>query len=60
MKERAVAMTERLYRELQSLYEQSGGIEDSLVFGITDTIKKSFDSARKTAALPDLSVICPL
>jgi integrase len=54
MKERTVAMTERVYKELQGLYEQVATGEDSLVFGITDTIKKSFDSARKAAALTDL------
>ena len=54
MKERTVAMTERVYKELQSLYGQVATGEDALVFGIKDTIKNSFDSARKIAALTDL------
>ena len=54
MKERQIALTERLIRELQSIYEQSTKEVDALVFGITSNVKKAFNSARRLAGLPDV------
>jgi integrase len=54
MQTRQVAMTMRLERELWLLYQSSKGGKDSLVFGITDNVKRSFDGARKDAGLPDV------
>lgn len=54
MRERHIAMTERLAIELRSIYEQSTKEADALVFGITNNVKKAFNSARKIAALPDV------
>lgn len=54
MKERQIAMTERLASELQTIYEASTKEDDALVFGITDNVKKAFDSARRIAGLPDV------
>jgi integrase len=42
---RTIGMTERLSIELQALYEKSTGDPNSLVFGITDTVKTAFASA---------------
>jgi integrase len=54
MKERQVVMTGRLRRELQEIYEKSAKNSHALVFGITDNVKKAFDSARKMAGLLDV------
>jgi integrase len=54
MRERQVAVTERLTRELEAVYERSIKDPDTLVFGISDNVKKSFNSARKAAGLPDV------
>jgi integrase len=54
MRERQVAMTERLAKELETLFELSTKEPDSLCFGIYDNVKKSFNSARKLAGLPDV------
>jgi integrase len=54
MRERQVAMSLRLAAELEALYNQSTKDFDSLVFGITDDVKRSFNSARKDAHLPDV------
>lgn len=54
MRERQVAMTERLARELGLLYEQSTKESDALVFGITGSIKKAFNTARRIAGMLDL------
>jgi integrase len=54
MRERQVAITERLARELETLFELSTKEPDSLCFGIYDNVKKSFNSARKAAGLPDV------
>lgn len=48
---RTIGMTERLYGELQTLYERSTRDPNSLVFGITDTIKTAFASACKEAGI---------
>lgn len=54
MRERQVAITERLKTELEALYKLSTKQPDSLVFGIIDNVKKSFDKARRNAGLPDV------
>jgi integrase len=53
MTAREVAMTTRLERELWQLYKAARS-RDALVFGIEDNVKKSFNSARKQAGLPDV------
>jgi integrase len=54
MRERQVGMTERLFRELEALYEKSPKLADMLVFGIGDNVRKAFNSARHMAGLPDV------
>lgn len=54
MRERQVAMTERLSCELEALYEKSPKRADVLVFGIGDNVRKAFNSARSVAGLPDV------
>jgi integrase len=54
MRERTVGITPRLEKELCALYEASPHDLNQLVFGITDTVKKSFASARKAAGIPDV------
>ena len=53
MKEREVGLSERLRLELKQLFEQSPQDLDALVFGLSD-VKKSFESARDAADLPDV------
>jgi integrase len=50
-KARTVGMTQRVYEELTSLWEQSPKDSDELVFGIKDTIKRSFASACRDAGI---------
>jgi integrase len=52
--ERWLALTPRLEEELLSLYEKSTQDPSALVFGIKDSFKKAFMSARKSAGLPDV------
>lgn len=54
LRERGVAMTTRLYLELERLWERSSKDPDALVFGVTDNVKNSFTAARKQARLPDV------
>lgn len=54
MREREVAMTERLTLELIAVYNLSTKDSDAICFGITDDVKKSFNSVRKAAGLPDV------
>jgi integrase len=54
MRERQIAMTERLASELVAIYEQSTKDVNTLVFGIIDNVKKAFNSARRIAGLPDV------
>ena len=54
MRERRVAMTERLVLELASLYEQSNQNPGDLVFGITTSANNAFDKVRRLADLADL------
>jgi integrase len=54
MRERNLALTTRLYVELQKLWQASDQNPDALVFGIQDNVKRSFQTVRKNAGLPDL------
>ena len=54
MRERQIAMTERLTQELQSLFEKSTMESETLVFGIEDNVKRSFTGIRKDAGLADV------
>jgi len=54
MRERQVAMTPRLTYELSALFDHSLKDPESLVFGINETVKNSFNKARKEAGLPDV------
>jgi integrase len=53
-RERQLAMTERLARELERLWAESTEDPDTLVFGIKDNIKKAFTAARSEAGIPDV------
>jgi len=53
MRERQVAMTIRLEQELWKLY-QTAQNKNALVFGIKDNVKRSFNTVRSTAKLPDV------
>lgn len=48
---RKVGITPRLARELEALYERSPKDPNGLVFGIKDTVKRSFASACKDAKI---------
>ncbi|HEX8196392.1 MAG TPA: tyrosine-type recombinase/integrase [Pyrinomonadaceae bacterium] len=52
LRTRQVAMTGRLYNELQRLWQNSDKQPDNLVFGIADNVRKSFESACKDAGIP--------
>jgi integrase len=54
MQERQLAMTDRLKLALGALYELSTKEPDKLCFGVEDNVKKSFDTVRKAAGLPDV------
>lgn len=54
LRERQLAMTDRLTIELMKLFEQSSKDADSLVFGIKNNVKNSFNSVRKIAGLQDV------
>jgi integrase len=54
LRQRQVAMTERLMRELQALFELSTKESSALVFGIKTSANNAFDKARRLAGLPDL------
>ena len=51
--ERQVAMTERMTKELENLYEKSTKAPDTTCFGIND-FKHSYTKARKIAGLTDV------
>ena len=53
-KERDVPISERLQEELQRLWESSKKNSDDLVFGSTNSVTKSFTSARKRAGLDNV------
>jgi integrase len=50
---RTIGMTERLFNELRTLQEKSTGDTNSLVFGITDTVKTAFATACREALIQD-------
>jgi integrase len=54
MRERQVAMSRRLARELAIIVEKLPAGTDVPVFGIMDDFKKAFYAARKIAGLPEL------
>jgi integrase len=54
LKQREVPMSNRLMKELMNLYEYSTGDPASSVFGITDSFKKSFNTAKRKAGISDL------
>ena len=54
MRERQVAMSERLARALEAICARLPEDQEIPVFGITNDIKRAFNSARKAAGLPDL------
>ena len=54
MRERQIAMTERLAGELLQLWDKSIKDADDLVFGFKNNIKKSFTTARKLTGLEDV------
>lgn len=54
MRERQVAMSERLAQELLFLFEKSSRDLDSLCFGITTGVKTAFSKARQAAGLLDV------
>jgi integrase len=51
LKTRHVVMTERLYRELASMWYAAPKEAEGLVFGITNNVRKSFASACKEAGI---------
>jgi integrase len=54
MRERQVAMTDRLARELQRLWQKLPDGEDTTIFGTENDFKNAFITARKLAGLPDV------
>jgi integrase len=54
MRERQVAITVRLYRELKKLWSSSANTSSALVFGITDTFRTAYYGACRTAGLSDV------
>ena len=54
MRQRQVAMTERVTRELYTLYDLSTKQPEALVFGITTSASNAFDKARRLTGLPEL------
>lgn len=53
-RERLLAMTPRLMKELLVLYEASTKQSAKIIFGIEDNFKKAFAYARKLAGLPEV------
>ncbi len=54
-KKRIVGLTTRAKSELQSLWNESAQCDDDLVFGIVSTIKTSWKSLCRAAAISDLT-----
>lgn len=54
LRERGVGLTTRLYLELQGLWEKSSKDPNALVFGVSNNVKNSFNTARVAAGLPDV------
>ena len=53
-RQRQVAITARLAEELKKMYEQSSKSPESLVFGITTSVKTAFNKVKRIAGLSDL------
>ncbi len=51
LKQRQVALTQRLYDELTEMSRKQGITKDSLVFGITNNVRKSFASVCKDSGI---------
>jgi len=51
LRERQVGITERLFTELSRLWESNKGNIESLVFGISNNVKRSFSTACKIAGI---------
>ena len=54
LRERHIAMTERLTNQMENLYRMSSQDADTLVFGISNNVKRSFNTVRKAAGLMDV------
>ncbi len=54
MRERQVAITERLRRELELLRQNSNQNADELVFGVTTSVKTAFNKVKVIAGVADL------
>jgi integrase len=54
MKERSISMTNRLFNELQSLFEKSTKDANKPVFGFSSNVKRSFDTVRRAAGIDNL------
>lgn len=54
LREREAALSKRLKAALQKLWDQSDKNPDSLVFGITNNVSKSFNSVCQLAGIEDL------
>ncbi len=53
-RERCLALTPRLESEFLALYEKSSKQPDERVFGIKDNVKRSFNTARRHAGIPEV------
>lgn len=53
--ERTIPMTSRVVKELEGLWERSSKLSSESVFGIKDTIKRSFGTAARLAGLEGLT-----
>ena len=54
MRARTISLTARLARELEALAAQAPKQPDDLVFGISDNVKRSLDTARRAVGLEDV------
>jgi integrase len=54
MRARTISLTARLARELEALAAQAPKRPEDLVFGISDNVKRSFDSVRRAVGLEDV------
>ena len=54
MRARTISLTARLARALEALAAQAPKRPDDLVFGISDNVKRSFDTVRRAVGLEDV------
>ncbi len=54
MRQRQISMSSRLAAELQVIWEQSNKNPSESVFGVTTSVKTSFNKLKKSVSLPDL------